>query len=252
MPNWRSIAGDLLPPALIRAVKAAIPQSAPRVSPYQRDEFLTWLTFINPGMLASSNLALMDHAIRTMPDAGAVIEIGSFAGLSLNHILHIMKQIRRSNLVFSVDEWHFEGSEKRLIPGSSVQFSDYREHVIDTFRRNLLLFHSGQLSHHIVASSDKFFELWEQKAETTDFFERVTTLGGPISLAYIDGTHTYEQSWRDFVNVDRFLLPGGFIIFDDSADGSDFGSHRTAREAASRPDYELVDKTPNYCIAKRR
>jgi hypothetical protein len=251
MPHWRSIAWGLLPPALVRAATAVIPQSSPRVAPYQRDEFLIWLTFINPGMLVQSNLALMSHSIRAMPDTGAVIEIGSFAGLSLNHIIHMMGQVGRSNPVFSVDEWHFEGSDKSLIPGSSVQFSDYRNHVIDTFRRNVLLFHADHLPHHIVVSSDKFFQLWTQKAETIDFFGRVTTLGGPISLAYIDGAHTYEQSWRDFENVDRFLLPGGFIIFDDSADGSDWGSHRAAREAASRPDYELVAKTPNYCIAKR-
>src|SRR2546423_38623 len=115
MPHWRSIARDLLPPALVRVIR----QSTSRVSPYQRDDFLNWLTFINPGMLPPSNLALMSHSIRTMPDAGAVIEIGSFAGLSLNHIIHMMRQVERSNPVFSVDEWHFEGSGKSAIPGSS-------------------------------------------------------------------------------------------------------------------------------------
>jgi hypothetical protein len=193
----------------------------------------------------------MNHSIKTMPDNGAVIEIGTFAGLSLNHLIHMMKQAGRSNLLFSVDEWHFEGSDKLLIPGSTVEFSEYRKHAIEAFRRNLLLFHSDRLPHHIVTSSDQFFQLWTQKAEVLDFFERVTMLGGPISLAYIDGAHTYEQSWRDFENVDHFLLPGGFIIFDDSADGSNWGSSRTAREAASRPNYELVAKNPNYCIAKR-
>ena len=139
-----------------------------------------------------------------------------------------------------------------LIPGSKILFTDYRDLAIDTLRRNLLLFHSDRLPHHISASSDKFFELWAQKTEVVDFFGRTTTLGGPISLAYIDGDHTYEQSWRDFENVDRFLLPGGFVIFDDSADYSSWESKRSAREAASRADYELVAKAPNYCIAKRR
>lgn len=261
--KWKAVtatvgaaASDLLPPALLRAANAVIRQSArrqsaPTVLPYQRDEFLMWLTWIDPGTLVSSNLPLFDHAIQRMPDHGAVVEVGSWCGLSLNHIIHMMQEIGRSNLVFSVDEWHFEGSGALLIPRSKVRFSDYRDLAIDTFRRNLLLFHSDRLPHHIVASSDKFFELWEQKTEVADFFGRTTTLGGPISLAYIDGDHTYEQSWRDFENVDRFLLPGGFIIFDNSADDCDWESKRSAREAASRPDYELVAKTPNYCIAKR-
>jgi hypothetical protein len=236
----------------IEAKNESVSESVSTVVPYQRDEFLTWLTYVNPGMLVQSNLALMNHSIRAMPDGGAVIEVGSFAGLSLNHIIHMMKQAGRSNSIFSMDEWQFENSDmSQFIPGSSVRFVDYRACVIDTFRRNLVLFQPDQLPHHIESSSDEFFRLWEAKVEATDFFGRAVRLGGPVSLAYIDGAHTYEQSWRDFENVDRFLLPGGFIIFDDSGDGSGWGSHRTAREASERPDYELVAKTPNYCIRKR-
>jgi len=38
----------------------------------------------------------------------------------------------------------------------------------------------------------------------------------------VDRDHTYDQSIRDFRNVNRFLEVGGFIIFDDSADDSDW------------------------------
>jgi hypothetical protein len=55
---------------------------------------------------------------------------------------------------------------------------------------------------------------------------------------------------RDFYNVDRYLVPGGFIVFDDSADGSGWGSNRTAREAAALKRYEIVAKNPNYCFRK--
>jgi Methyltransferase domain len=246
----RAVARDLLPPVLLRAAKATI-RREPTVLPYERDEFLFWLSLINPGTLNSDNLPLFNHAIQRMPEGGAVVEIGSWCGMSINHLIHMMQNTGRSNEVFSVDEWQFEGSGASRIPGSNILFSDYRDLAIDTFRRNLMLFHPDRLPHHIVASSDRYFELWTQRAEVVDFFGRTTTLGGAISLAYIDGDHTYQQSWRDFENVDRFLLPGGFIIFDDSADWCDWESKRSAREAASRPDYELVAKAPNYCIAKR-
>ena len=251
----RPVVRDFLPPVLLRAAKAVIRRQA-TLPPYRRDEFLYWLTLINPGTLDERNLPLFNHAIQRMPDNGAVVEIGSWCGMSLNHLIHMIQQTGRSNVVFSVDEWNFEGSGAALIPGSlipgsKVQFVDYRDLAMDTFRRNLLLFHPDQLPHHIVESSDSFFELWTQRAEVVDFFGRDTTLGGPISLAYIDGDHSYEQSWRDFEKVDRFLVPGGFIIFDDSADDCGWESKRSARDAASRPDYELVAKAPNYCIAKR-
>jgi hypothetical protein len=171
--KWKAItatigaaASDFLPPVLARGLAKVIRRSSPtglRVAPYQRDEFLTWLTYINPGMLVPGNLALLNHSIQRMPETGVVIEIGSFAGLSLNHIIHMMTQTGRSNVVFSVDEWNFENINNSLIPGSSVNFSDYRELAIDTFRRNVLLFHSNQLPHHIGVSSDKFFQLWSQK-----------------------------------------------------------------------------------------
>ena len=61
----------------------------------------------------------------------------------------------------------------------------------------------------------------------------------------------YEQALKDFENVDRWLQPGGFVLFDDSADWTDWGSHRAAREAALRANYEIVDRGPNYCIRKK-
>ena len=72
-----------------------------------------------------------------------------------------------------------------------------------------------------------------------------------IAFAYIDGAHTYEQSMRDFQNVSRHLIGGGFIVFDDSADSSHWGSRLTAQEAAKHPDYELIAKNPNYCVRKK-
>jgi hypothetical protein len=70
-------------------------------------------------------------------------------------------------------------------------------------------------------------------------------------MAYIDGEHTYEQSMRDALNVDRYLEVGGFVVLDDSADNSDWESNRTAREISALPRYELVAKNPNYCLRKR-
>ena len=105
-------------------------------------------------MLGAGNLDLLNRAVRGMPAKGAVVEIGSFAGLSINHIIHMMRQAGRSNAVFSVDEWRFEGAQDGTIQGSSVRFADYREHVIDTFQRCLMLFHADSLPYHVVVSSD--------------------------------------------------------------------------------------------------
>lgn len=212
---------------------------------------LRTLKFSNPGMLEDSNIALFQHCLARLPDESPVIEIGSFCGLSLNTIIYMMTMNNRANAVFSVDAWHFEGArEHGCIPESDVTFSEYRNHIIETFRRSVTLFSRNRLPHHIVKDSDEFFRSWRAREQVTDFFGREVTLGGPIAMAYIDGDHSYQQSKRDFEHCDEFLVPGGFIIFDDSDDGSGWGSNRTAREAAKHLGYRLVARNPHYCVQK--
>jgi hypothetical protein len=203
----------------------------------KQDEFLTWMRFINPGMLWPSNIELIKHCIDNLPSDSAIVEIGSFAGLSLNHITYFLRRAGRSNQVYSVDEWKFEGARPgEMIGESGVSFDAYRQHVRDTYIRNVSLFSGDRMPLHVELSSDAFFETWN----------------APISFAYIDGDHSYEQSKRDFDNVHRHLEIGGFIIFDDSADDGDFGCRHTAREASVSELYEIVEKNPNYCLRRVR
>ncbi len=216
------------------------------------DDTRSWMTMANAGMLDPGNLYLFDHCIRHL-GPGAVVEIGSFCGLSLNHILLLLRQHSRANPVFSVDAWQFEGFTKDspFLDDTQIPAVPYQQHILESFRRNIQFFNADHLPHHIQLNSDDFFAAWSRSEHRTDFFGQPAMLGGPIALAYIDGDHSYEQSRRDFENVDRFIAPGGFVIFDDSADWTDWGSQRTAREAAARSDYELVNRAPNYCLRKR-
>jgi hypothetical protein len=206
---------------------------APR-SPNQ-DEFLRWMRFINPGMCPPRNVPLIKYCVDHLPSDSPIVEIGSFAGLSLNHITYFLRRTGRKNPVYSVDEWKFEGFQSGVtIGGSHVSFDEYRDHVRETYRRNVALFSGDRHPCHIELSSDAFFATWD----------------APISFVHIDGDHSYEQSSRDFENTDRHLEVGGFIIFDDSGNDSDFGCRHTARRAAKCGRYEIVAKYPNYCLRK--
>lgn len=37
----------------------------------------------------------------------------------------------------------------------------------------------------------------------------------PVDLAFIDGMHLVEYAFRDFLNVQKLMRPGGVIVFDD-------------------------------------
>jgi hypothetical protein len=55
-------------------------------------------------------------------------------------------------------------------------------------------------------------------------------LGGrPLSVAFIDGLHLFEQALRDFINLERWCGPGSVILFHDTLPLSE-STQRRARE----------------------
>lgn len=218
------------------------------------DAYLQWLCRVVGGWLTQDdgNLRAFDHAVRSMPPAGAIVEVGSFVGLSTNILAYLALKHGRDNPFFSCDPWIFEGAEEPIGGYFDAGSPAYRRYAKDVFRLNVELFSESRKPYAIEASSAQFWELWRLGATRRDVFGREVTLGGPISFAYLDGSHTYEATQGDFLNVDRELLPGGFILLDDSADEGCFPEvTRVAHEAAQLASYELVFKTPNYFFRKR-
>jgi predicted O-methyltransferase YrrM len=69
----------------------------------------------------------------------------------------------------------------------------------------------------------KFLEsadLGKQVRVMTDFSSQVlptlVAAGESIEMAYIDGSHLFEDVFVDFYYLDHLLLPGGVMLFDDS------------------------------------
>lgn len=216
-----------------------------------QDDYMNWLGFANAGMLHPGNIYAMKYVAERLPAGGAVIEIGSFCGLSANTFCYLLTQANQTNPMFCADKWQFENADPHgKLGNSDVSHQQYRQFVKDSFARNITLF-SKQKPFPIEVFSDEFFSLWHQGAAAEDIFGRNVTLGGPISYAYIDGNHTYDFTRRDFENVDCCLLPGGFILFDDTSDSDPYGLTRLMKEISQRPDYELVMKNPNYLFRKK-
>ena len=214
------------------------------------DEYLTWLQFANSGMLNPGNVYAMKYAIENLPTSDPIIEIGSFCGLSTNVLSYFLRKNQRKNIIFCSDKWIFEGSEESVNLGlSDISHADYRSSVKETFMRNINFF-SPNRPHPIELFSDEFFEKWKTQKKVVDVFNQSITLGGNISFSYIDGNHNYEFAKRDFENVNQHLVPGGFILFDDSSDSASFGLSKLMREIKQRSDYSLVMKNPNYLFQK--
>lgn len=215
------------------------------------DEFTNWLCYANAGMLNRGNLLCFDYALANLPSEAPIIEIGSFCGLSTNLLGYFKRRHNRTNPLFTADRWQFEGADPGGAVGDSdVTHADYRRFVKESFCRNVRMFSSSDLPHTVEMLSDEFFAAWDGGERTSDVFDRPMTLGGPIAFCYIDGDHRYAPARRDFLNADRHLQPGGFILFDDSADGSHWEVCQVIREVKQLPNYRVVIKNPNYLVQK--
>jgi hypothetical protein len=214
--------------------------------------YLRWLSFANAGMLNSGNIDCFEYAIKNLPSAAPVVEIGSFCGLSTNVISYFLEKHKSKSTLFTCDKWIFEGAEDGALLDAAVTISheEYRNFVKETYLRNTKVFSRDHLPYTVEAFSDEFFSLWESSAKCRDVFGRDCTLGGPISFCYIDGNHTYEFAKRDFEHCDKFLVAGGFVLFDDSAHGSDWGVCKVVEEVLRSRRYELIAANPNYFFRK--
>ena len=217
------------------------------------DEFISWIRFANAGMLNEGNLYCFEYAVENLPSENPIVEIGSFCGLSTNLINFFLEKNHKKNKMITCDRWMFEGAENadRLLGGSRISHRNYREFVKQTYIRNTQFFSDGHVPFTVEKFSDEFFDAWKIGAVEKDILGRDVKLGGTISFAYIDGNHTYDFAKRDFENVNSFLEPGGFILFDDSEDDSKFEVNRVVKEVLNGGSYELVIKNPNYLIRKK-
>lgn len=217
------------------------------------DEYTNWLTAANPGMLTRGNLYCMDYAIKNIPNNAPIVEIGSFGGLSANLITYYKRIHGKTNKLITCDKWEFEDVKPgQLIGRSSVNFDDLKNFVKESYIRNIKMFSHEDLPYTVEELSDGFFQLWEKGAEVEDVLSRKIKLGGPISFCFIDGNHTYEFARKDFLNTDKFLAKGGFILFDDSAKVSGYhGVYKLMSEVQASGGYELVAKNPHYLFMKK-
>jgi hypothetical protein len=221
--------------------------------PPARTEYLSWLSFAVPGMLTWGNVDAISFALQHLPNDAPMLEIGSFSGLSTSVIAYLRLKHSIPNLLFTCDRWAFENQNLGSYLGDFkfITHDQYRTFVRDSYLRNTSMFCKPDLPYTIETDSDTFFQRWRAVETTTDVFYRNVKIGGSLSFCYIDGNHTYEFAKRDFANTDCFLAPGGFILFDDSGDGSGWGVCQVVKEVLESGSYDLIAKNPNYLVQKR-
>jgi hypothetical protein len=213
------------------------------------DAYIDWVVRMIGGWLepGAGNLVSFLYAATHLPEAGAVVEVGSFLGASTNILCYLLERYARRRPLFNCDPWCFEGTEEPIGGYFDAAQPAWRDYARETFLRNTRIFSASHLPHSLELDSDRFFELWKRGAEVTDLFGRWVRLGGPVGFAYIDGNHTYEQAHKDAENIREHLVPGGLILLDDSGDDSPFGCKRVVPDLLASG-FSVVCSNPNYLL----
>ena len=104
-----------------------------------------------------------------------------------------------------------------LAPETAIEIGVYRSESLALFRPPTVVigidpvptvFHPFKTETHIYAeTSDEFFA--QHRAEKF-------LAGRPLSVAFIDGLHLYEQALRDFINLESCCGPHSVILFHDT------------------------------------
>lgn len=209
------------------------------------NEYTEWLCSANAGWLNRGNLLGFEIGTRCMPAGTNIVEIGSYLGLSTNLIAYYKRLHGRTEKTVTCDCWR-PYVPKGALPNPGL-FGAFTK---QTYIQNIRMFSANDLPWTVEATSDDFFEHWKRGTQARDVLGRPMQLGGPIGFCYIDALHSYEASWKDFTNADASLVAGGFVLFDDSSDDSNWGVKQTVAAIAQMPNYELVFKNPNYMFRK--
>jgi hypothetical protein len=216
------------------------------------DEYLRWLGYANAGLQHPGNLHAMEHVVRNLPGEEPVVEIGTFCGLSANALTYLLGKHHRPNLLFTCDCWDYEAETGPRIGKSELTHAEYRAYVKESYLRNIRTFSGKRPPHTMEARSQEFFDAWRRREKVTDVFGRSVQLGGPVGFCLIDGAHTYPFVRRDFEDCDEFLVSGGFLLFDDSGEGTAYPDvPRVVGEALATGRYELAMRNPHDLLRKK-
>lgn len=123
-------------------------------------------------------------------EAHAIVEIGSYCGRSTSVLAGALRQIHPQGKVYAIDPHEGE----LTVPGDQLR----RE--APTWERFARTIADAGLSQVVVPIRKRSYEVaWDR----------------PIGLLFIDGLHDYASVSRDFRHFERWIVPGGYVAFDD-------------------------------------
>jgi hypothetical protein len=173
-------------------------------------------------------IATAARALAELPDAHAMVEVGSYCGKSTVVLGSVIKALRGAQgpRLYAIDPHDGRvGALDRGIHATAPTF--------ENFRRNIA-----------VAGLTEIVQPIQQCSFQVEWRE-------PISYLFIDGLHDYANVARDFYHFEKWLAPGAYVAFHDYADYWP-GVKTFVNELLRRDDYERIHCALSMLVLKKR
>ena len=167
---------------------------------------------------------------RLQSPTAVVVELGSWKGRSTGWLATGIKD-RGVGRVFAVDTWRGTETEelhKRMLAGYAP------DELFREFRANMQQLGVADIVEPMQMTTLEAAAAWPH--------------GACIGVLHIDASHEYEDVKADFEAWERYVAPGGFIVFDDVPSWP--GPTRFVQELP--PSYEFFTASPNQHWVRKR
>ncbi|MEB3328323.1 MAG: class I SAM-dependent methyltransferase [Candidatus Sericytochromatia bacterium] len=197
--------------------------------------------------------------------AGDVIEVGSWCGRSAS-ALGLAAKLTGNTLVHCIDLFPAREDWRRTPEGDAwfetiidgQHLGGYQTQLVwkEPFERDIVP---------LYAEREGILEIFKEtiaRNGLTDvirpfrgngaMFARAAAPDLRCRVAFIDGDHGYDEVCADIATIERFLVPGGWICFDDAFSSYEGVNRAIEDRIIKNPNYELGQQMTRKCFIARR
>jgi predicted O-methyltransferase YrrM len=214
---------------------------------------------------ADQLFALFNLVFASKDLPGDLVEIGCWAGRS-TAVLGLAARLIGDTHLYCIDlfpgkdDWwvNDDGSYSFAVTVRGVLYKAYQDQRVwaEPFERDILP---------LYAKYPNILEAFQETLEKYNLRDLVTTHVGDSSsflqeapkglqckLAFIDGDHCYAAVCQDIAIIERILVPGGWICFDDAFTGYDGVNRAINDRIINNPQYDLCHQLTRKLFVARR
>lgn len=219
-----------------------------------------------PGWSPIDQLFALFNLVHLTEAEGDILELGSWCGRSAS-VLGLAAQMSGAQKVYCVDlfpeksDWrkNDDGTYSFSVSVDGQQVGAYEEHTVwaEPYERDIAPLYEKyngilDIFNETIARTGLADVVIPFKGDL-DYFVKHLPEGFKCKLVFVDGDHGYDAVCNDIENVEKFLVPGGWICFDDAFSSYEGVNQAITDRIINSDMYERCQQlTRKFFVARRK